>query len=153
MPTPPLGSPAPDFTAPTDEGAITLSALRGHRVVLYFYPKDSTPACTLEAQEFAALHSRFAALGVRIFGVSKDPVRSHLKFRAKECLPFPLIADEADLCERYGSWRKKKLYGREYDGIGRITVLVGADGRVEQVWDPVRAKGHAAEVLAHIEAS
>jgi peroxiredoxin Q/BCP len=90
---------------------------------------------------------------VKIFGVSKDPVRSHLRFRQKECLPFPLIADEADVCEQYGSWRKKKLYGREYDGIARITVLVDADGRVERVWDPVRAKGHAAEVLAHIEAS
>lgn len=153
MPTPSPGSPAPDFTAPTDEGTVTLSALRGSRVVLYFYPKDSTPACTLEAQEFAQLHGQFAARGVKIFGVSKDPVRSHLRFRQKECLPFPLIADEADVCEQYGSWRKKKLYGREYDGIARITVLVGADGRVERVWDPVRAKGHAAEVLAHIEAS
>lgn len=151
MSTPLPGSPAPAFTAATDEGPLTLASLRGTRVVLYFYPKDSTPGCTLEAREFAVLHDRFVAAGVRVFGVSKDPVRSHTKFRAKEGLPFPLVSDEGGLCEAYGSWRRKTLYGREYDGIARITFLIDAEGRVEHVWDPVRAKGHAAEVLARVE--
>jgi peroxiredoxin Q/BCP len=153
MATPTPGAAAPDFTAPTDTGTVSLGALRGRRVVLYFYPKDATSACTLEAREFAALHDRFVAAGVVVLGVSRDTVGSHARFRAKEGLPFTLVTDDADLCERYGSWRRKKLYGREYDGIARITVLIGADGRVEHVWDPVRARGHAAEVLARVEAS
>ena len=84
--------------------------------------------------------------------MSKDSAKSHQKFRAKECLPFPLIADAGGLCEAYGAWRKKKLYGREYDGIARISFLIGADGRIAHVWDPVTAKGHAAQVLAVVEA-
>jgi thioredoxin-dependent peroxiredoxin len=151
MATPLPGTLAPDFTAATDEGEICLSALRGGPVVLYFYPKDATSACTLEAREFAGLHERFVAAGVRVLGVSKDPVRSHARFRSKEGLPFALVSDEGGICEAYGSWRRKKLYGREYDGIARITVLIDAEGRVARVWDPVRARGHAAEVLAHVE--
>ena len=147
-----VGDDAPQFSAETDEGTVSLAALRGTRVLLYFYPKDATPGCTIEAREFALAHERFERAGVRIFGVSKDSVKSHQKFRAKECLPFPLIADPGGICEAYGAWRKKKLYGREYDGIARITVLVGADGRVARIWDPVTAKGHAAEVLAAVEA-
>lgn len=151
MASPTSGTPAPDFTATTDEGTLSLASLRGERVVLYFYPKDATPGCTIEAREFALAAERFAAAGVRIFGVSKDSVKSHQKFRAKECLPFPLIADDGAICVAYGAWRKKKLYGREYDGIARITVLIDEFGRVSRVWDPVTARGHAAEVLAHVE--
>lgn len=151
MAPPATGTPAPDFVATTDEGTVSLTSLRGGPVVLYFYPKDATPGCTIEAREFALAAERFAAAGVRIFGVSKDSVKSHQKFRAKECLPFPLIADEGAICEAYGAWRKKKLYGREYDGIARITVLIDANGSVARVWDPVTARGHAAEVLAYVE--
>lgn len=143
-----IGSPAPDFTAPTDEGTITLSALRGRRVVLYFYPKDATPGCTVEARGFRDLHEAFAARDTVVLGVSKDPVKKHRSFRAKECLPFPLVTDEGGLCEAYGAWREKKLYGRAYMGIARITVLIDADGTVARTWDPVKPEGHAAEVLA-----
>ena len=143
-----IGSPAPDFTAPTDEGNITLSALRGRRVVLYFYPKDATPGCTVEARGFRDLHEAFAARDTVVLGVSKDPVKKHRSFRAKECLPFPLVTDEGGLCEAYGAWREKKLYGRAYMGIARITVLIDADGTVARTWDPVKPEGHAAEVLA-----
>jgi peroxiredoxin Q/BCP len=85
-----------------------------------------------------------------VFGVSKDSIKSHQKFRAKECLPFPLITDDGSICEAYGAWRKKKLYGREYDGIARITVVIAPTGTVAKVFDPVRANGHAAEVLAFL---
>ncbi|MEN9785608.1 MAG: hypothetical protein RLZZ299_872 [Pseudomonadota bacterium] len=143
-----VGSPAPDFTAPTDEGTVTLSQLRGKRVVLYFYPKDATPGCTVEAHGFRDLHAAFAARDTVVLGVSKDPVKKHRSFRAKECLPFPLVSDEGGLCEAYGAWREKKLYGRAYMGIARITVLIDADGNVARVWDPVKPEGHAADVLA-----
>ncbi len=151
MPTPSPGDLAPDFTAETDAGPLTLSSLRGRKVVLYFYPKDATPGCTIEAREFAVAAERFAALGVTILGVSKDSVKSHQKFRAKECLPFALVSDDGTICAAYGAWRQKKLYGREYDGIARISFLVDEAGRVAEVWDPVTAKGHAAQVLARIE--
>lgn len=146
-----VGSPAPDFTAPTDEGIVTLSSLRGKRVVLYFYPKDATPGCTIEARGFRDLHEAFAARDTVVLGVSKDPVKKHKSFRAKECLPFPLVTDEGGLCEAYGAWREKKLYGRAYMGIARITVLIDADGTVARIWDPVKAEGHAAEVLAALD--
>ncbi len=146
-----VGSPAPDFTAPTDEGIVTLSTLRGKRVVLYFYPKDATPGCTIEARGFRDLHEAFAARDTVVLGVSKDPVKKHKSFRAKECLPFPLVTDEGGLCEAYGAWREKKLYGRAYMGIARITVLIDADGTVARIWDPVKAEGHAAEVLAALD--
>ncbi len=147
-----VGDVAPLFSAETDGGPVSLADLRGGRVLLYFYPKDSTPGCTIEAREFALAHDRFVAAGVRVFGVSKDSVKSHQKFRTKECLPFPLIADDQGICEAFGAWRKKKLYGREYDGIARVSFLIGADGKVARIWDPVTAKGHAAEVLAAVEA-
>lgn len=142
-----VGDQAPDFTAPTDDGTVTLSALKG-RKVLYFYPKDSTSGCTVEAQGFRDLHEEFRKAGVTVLGVSKDSAKRHQNFKAKECLPFPLVVDEGGLCEAYGVWREKKLYGRAYMGIGRVTFLIGENGIVEQVWDPVKVKDHAAEVLA-----
>ncbi len=144
------GSLAPDFSAPTDSGSLTLSALRGQKVVLYFYPKDNTPGCTVEAQGFRDVSAELAAAGAVVLGVSKDTVRSHQSFKQKQCLPFTLVSDPGGICEAYGVWRKKKLYGREYDGIARVTFLVGADGRLLSVWDPVKVKGHAAEVLAAV---
>ncbi len=144
------GSHAPDFTAPTADGSVTLSELRGKHVVLYFYPKDATPGCTVEAQGFRDLHDAFVAKGAVVLGVSKDSVKKHKGFKAKQCLPFALVADETDLCERYGVWREKKLYGRAYMGIARVTFLIGPEGTVLRVWDPAKPEGHAAEVLAAI---
>jgi peroxiredoxin len=142
-----IGQPAPDFSAPTDEGTISLQSLRGRRVVLYFYPKDATPGCTLEAQGFRDLHARFAAHNTVILGVSRDSVKKHQGFRAKQCLPFPLVSDEGGICEAYGAWREKTLYGRKYMGIARITFLLDEQGIVRNVWDPVKVTGHAQEVL------
>lgn len=143
-----IGQPAPDFTAPTDAGPLTLSALRGKKVVLYFYPKDATPGCTIEARGFRDLHDKFVEKGAVVLGVSKDTVKKHQSFKAKECLPFPLVSDEGGICEAYGAWREKTLYGRQYMGIARITVLIDENGIVTRVFDPVKANGHADEVLA-----
>lgn len=150
MPTPSAGTDAPDFTAPTDAGSFTLSAQRGRKVVLYFYPKDATPGCTIEARGFRDLNDRFAEKNVAIVGISKDSVKSHQKFKGKECLPFELVSDDGSICEAYGAWRLKTLYGREYMGIARITILVDEGGKIAKVWDPVKASGHAAEVLAAV---
>jgi peroxiredoxin Q/BCP len=144
------GSPAPDFTAPTDAGTLTLSSLRGKKVVLYFYPKDSTPGCTVEARGFRDLAGAFADKNTVVLGVSKDPPKKHASFKAKECLPFTLVSDEGGICEAYEAWREKKLYGRAYMGIARVTYLIDEEGRVARSWDPVKPEGHAAEVLAAI---
>ena len=144
------GAPAPDFTAPTDAGTLTLSSLRGKKVVLYFYPKDATPGCTVEARGFRDLAAAFAGKNTVVLGVSKDPPKKHASFKAKECLPFTLVSDEGGICEAYAAWREKKLYGRAYMGIARITYLIDEDGRVVRSWDPVKPEGHAAEVLAAI---
>ncbi len=145
-----IGQPAPLFTAPTDNGTVSLESLRGKRVVLYFYPKDATPGCTIEAKGFRDLHDAFAAANTVILGVSKDTVKKHQSFKAKECLPFTLVTDEGGLCEAYGAWREKSLYGKKYLGIARITFLIDEAGVVRQVWDPVKAAGHAQEVLAAV---
>lgn len=142
-----IGQPAPLFTAPTDEGTLALESLRGKRVVLYFYPKDATPGCTIEAQGFRDLHDRFVAANTVVLGVSKDPVKKHQSFRKKECLPFPLVTDEGGLCESYGVWREKSLYGKKYMGIARVTFLIDENGVVRRVFDPVKPAGHAQEVL------
>jgi peroxiredoxin len=145
-----IGQPAPLFTAPTDAGTLSLASLRGQKVVLYFYPKDATPGCTIEAQGFRDLHDAFAAKGVTILGVSKDTAKKHASFKAKQCLPFTLVTDEGGLCEAYGVWREKTLYGRKYMGIARVTFLIDENGVVERVWDPVKVAGHAQEVLAAV---
>ena len=143
-----VGDEAPLFSAATDEGTISLEALRGNKVVLYFYPKDSTSGCTLEARGFRDLHDQFAARNVRILGISRDSAARHRSFKSKEGLPFTLVVDEGGLCEAYGVWREKKLYGRAYQGIARVTFLIDAAGKIERIWDPVKANGHAAEILA-----
>jgi peroxiredoxin Q/BCP len=152
-PLPQPGDLAPVFTLPQDGGDdVNLEELRGHRVVLFFYPKDNTPGCTTEALDFTANAAAFAAEGVKIFGISKDSLKKHENFRAKHALGVPLLSDaDGDVCERYGVWGEKKNYGRTYMGITRTTVLIDAQGRIERVWDKVRVKGHVDEVLAAVK--
>lgn len=144
------GQIAPDFTAPRDGGGtLTLSALRPQKVVLYFYPKDDTSGCTAEALDFTAQAADFAAAGAVVVGVSKDPVASHDKFVKKHSLGIALVSDaETGICEAYGVWGEKSMYGRKYMGIERTTVLIDAEGRIARIWNKVKVPGHVAEVLA-----
>ncbi|MBC8268400.1 MAG: thioredoxin-dependent thiol peroxidase [Rhodospirillaceae bacterium] len=148
------GDRAPDFDLPTDGGGtLSLKELSGKSVVLYFYPKDSTPGCTNEAKDFRDVHAQFTKAGAVILGASKDSVKRHDNFKAKYDLPFSLLSDEeGTLCEAYGVWILKKLYGREYMGIERATFLIDNQGVVRQVWHKVKVKGHAEEVLAAVQA-
>lgn len=132
-----------------DGSLARLSDFRGKPLVVYFYPKDDTPGCTTEAKDFSALAGDFAALGVPVLGISKDTAEKHTKFMKKHVLSVELIADvDGVLCERFGVWVEKSLYGRQYMGIERATFLIGADGRVAQVWRKVKVKGHAESVFA-----
>jgi peroxiredoxin Q/BCP len=141
------GQPAPDFTLPSAEGEVTLSDL-GRPAVLYFYPRDDTPGCTKEAIAFSGLLPEFEALGVAVYGISKDPAGKHEKFAAKHELTVPLLSDaESDVCERYGVWVEKSMYGRKSMGIERATFLVDASGTVREVWRKVKVPGHAEAVL------
>jgi thioredoxin-dependent peroxiredoxin len=144
------GQTAPDFTLPRDGGGtLTLSDLRPGKVVLYFYPKDDTPGCTLEAQDFTARLADFAAAGTTVIGVSKDSLKSHDKFCKKYALGIILASDETGhTCEDYGVWLEKSMYGKTYMGIERTTVLIDGVGNVARVWNKVSVKGHADEVLA-----
>lgn len=148
------GGPAPDFTAPCDDGGtFTLSSLRGKAVVLYFYPRDDTPGCTREAQGFAEALPAFAEAGADVVGVSKDTPASHDKFKEKYGLPFRLVSDaDGDICERYGVWVEKKNYGKTYMGIERSTFLIRADGVVGRVWRRVKVPGHVDAVLEVVRA-
>ena len=143
------GDPAPDFELENSRGdAVRLSGLRGAPVVLYFYPKDHTPGCTTEAQDFRDLHARFRRRKARVFGISRDTARTHENFRAKHELPFELLADPGeDACGPYGVMQRKNMYGRQVRGIERSTFLLDADGVVRRVWRKVRVPGHAEEVL------
>ncbi len=143
------GTPAPDFTLPQTEGDdVTLSALQGGPVVLFFYPKDDTPGCTKESIAFSEHLQAFADAGASVFGVSKDSVAKHGKFTAKHDLTVPLLSDEhGSVCEDYGVWKEKNMYGKTYMGIERTTVLIDAGGKVARVWPKVKVPGHAEEVL------
>lgn len=152
MTAPTEGMTAPDFTLPTDgNGSLKLSDLRGKQVVLYFYPKDDTPGCTTEAKDFARLHDDFAKAGAVVLGISKDSVKKHDNFKAKHCLPFPLVSDEGDVTEAYGAWVEKSMYGKKYMGIERCTYLIGEDGNIRQVWRKVKVTGHAEAVLKAVK--
>jgi peroxiredoxin Q/BCP len=142
------GRKAPDFTAPADGGGkLKLSELRGKPVVLYFYPKDDTPGCTTEACSFRDATPSLTKLKAQVVGVSKDSVARHDKFKAKHDLPFPLVSDEdGKICEKYGTWIEKSLYGRKYMGIDRATFLIDKDGVVRRVWRKVKVAGHVGEV-------
>jgi peroxiredoxin Q/BCP len=132
-----------------DGAPAKLGDFKGKPVVVYFYPKDDTPGCTTEAKDFSALAGDFAAIGISVFGVSKDTAEKHANFTKKHDLSVELIADvDGALCERFGVWIEKSLYGRQYMGIDRATFLIDGDSRVAQVWHKVKVKGHAESVLA-----
>ena len=144
-----LGNKAPDFTLPTDgAGTVTLSKLNGKKVVLYFYPKDDTSGCTAEACGFRDSFPDYGGTGAVVIGISKDSVASHDKFKKKHGLPFILASDTGgDVCEKYGVWVEKSMYGRKYMGIERATFLLDGKGVVRGVWHKVRVPGHVTEVL------
>ncbi len=149
-----IGTAAPDFTLPRDGGeTVSLSALKGRKVVLYFYPKDDTPGCTIEAIDFTRLAPEFEAAGAAIIGLSKDSVKAHDKFCRKHGLGIILASDEGGTtCEDYGVWVQKSMYGKTYWGIERTTVLIDAAGNLAQVWPKVTVTGHADAVLAAAKA-
>ncbi|NNU80652.1 peroxiredoxin [Halovulum dunhuangense] len=148
------GENAPDFTLPRDGGqTVSLADFAGKALVLYFYPKDDTGGCTKEAVAFSGLLDDFHAAGAAVLGVSKDTVAKHEKFVAKHDLTVPLLSDaEGDLCERYGAWVEKSMYGKSYMGIERCTFLIGPDGTIARVWRKVKVPGHAEEVLDAVRA-
>ena len=151
---PNVNDTAPDFTLPRDGGGtVSLAELAGAPVVLFFYPKDDTSGCTKESIAFSDLYAEFQALGAHVFGISKDSVAKHDKFRAKHGLSVPLLSDEGTTtCEDYGAWKEKSMYGKTYMGIERTTVLIGADGKIAQIWPKVKVAGHAEAVLAAVKA-
>ncbi|MBA3980928.1 MAG: peroxiredoxin [Alcanivorax sp.] len=144
-----LDKAVPAFSVAATSGLTLRSRdLKGHKVVLYFYPKDNTPGCTTEGSDFRDLHAEFEQIGCRVFGVSKDSLRSHENFRNKLGLPFELISDEDEtLCRLFDVIKLKKMYGREFEGIERSTFLIDADGKLRREWRKVKVKGHAEEVL------
>lgn len=149
------GDKAPDFTMPADGGqTVSLADFAGKFIVLYFYPKDDTPGCTKEAIGFSQSIDAFAAANTVIIGVSKDTVTKHDKFRDKHELKVILASDaESDVCERYGTWVEKKMYGRTYMGIERATFLIDPKGEIHQVWRKVKVPGHVEAVLEAVQAA
>jgi peroxiredoxin Q/BCP len=145
-----VGDRAPAFTAQTDAGRnVALADFAGRPVILYFYPRDDTPGCTKEACAFRDAYADFTAKGAVVLGISADSVKAHAKFVRKFKLPFPLLADEDKrIVEAYGVWGEKSFLGRRYQGIHRVTFLIGGDGRIQKIWPKVKPAEHAAEVLA-----
>lgn len=148
------GDSAPDFTLPRDGGEeVTLSSLRPRPVVLYFYPRDDTPGCTKQAIGFTCAQDAFEEAGGVILGVSKDTVAKHEKFSTKHALGVALLSDaESDVCERYGVYVEKKMYGKTHMGIARTTFLIDGEGKIARVWHKVKVDGHVEEVLAALKA-
>lgn len=147
------GSKAPEFALPNQDGQeIRLSDFAGQRVVVYFYPKDSTPGCTRQACAFAAAYEEFSRLGVPVIGISKDSVKSHQNFIAKQNLPFLLLSDtERQAIEAYGVWQEKKLYGKVSMGVVRSTFVIDANGIIEKVYAKVKPDTNAAEILEYLK--
>lgn len=147
--TPAAGTPLPDFSLPLDDGStLTPASLSGRTTVLYFYPKDDTAGCTSEAKAFRDALPAFTKAGVAVFGVSVDPIASHIKFRTKHALNFPLASDtEKSLATALGLWVEKSMYGRKYMGMERATLLIDGTGVIRYVWRKVKVAGHVAEVL------
>lgn len=148
-----INEPAPAFELPDENGKMNkLSDYQGKNVVLYFYPKDDTPGCTLEACNFRDDYSLYVAAGVVILGVSPDNIKSHQKFSTKYGLSFPLLVDAEHLvCDKYGVWGLKKMMGREYDGVFRTTFLIGPDGLIKQIFENVKPADHSQEILAELK--
>ena len=147
------GTPAPDFSLNNAEGsAKTLSDLKGRWTVLYFYPKDNTPGCTLEANEFNAARDSFQALQAHVVGVSPDSCKSHQNFAKKQGLTIELLSDpEKTMLETYGVWQEKSMYGRSYMGVVRTTLLIDPEGVIREVWSKVKVKGHVEAVLQRLK--
>lgn len=147
------GKKAPDFNLPDQSGAaVRLTKLKGRPVVLYFYPKDDTSGCTLEAKDFSCLARKFADLGAEIIGISPDSSASHEKFTAKHDLSVRLLADEKkEAAQAYGVWVEKSMYGKKYMGIERSTFLIDKMGKIAKSWRKVKVPGHAEEVLSEVE--
>lgn len=148
-----IGKIAPSFSAPCDDGTvIDLSELRGKNVVLYFYPKDDTPGCTIEAQDFTSNIEKFVALDAVVLGVSRDSIKSHCNFIQKYNLGFNLISDEDnELCSKYGVLKEKSMFNKKYIGIERSTFIIDKKGNVAKEWRNVKVNGHVDEVLAFLE--
>ncbi len=153
-PTVQPGQTVPDFSAvATGDREIHLADLRGKYVVLYFYPKDDTPGCTREGGDFRDHYPEFRELGAEVFGVSRDSLKTHENFKARQGFPFDLISDpEGKLCRLFGVLKPKKMFGREYLGIERSTFLIGPEGKLAAEWRKVKVKGHVDEVLARLRA-
>ncbi|MEL7189006.1 MAG: peroxiredoxin [Pseudomonadota bacterium] len=152
---PGVGDAMPDIAMGTpDGGEVKPSDFVGKKLVVFFYPKDNTPGCTTEAKDFTALKSDFDAAGVELLGVSKDSAKKHQNFIAKHDLKTPLATDaeESGLSDALGVWAEKQMYGKTYMGMVRSTYLIGADGKIAQIWPKVKVKGHADEVLAAAQA-
>ena len=142
-----IGDSAPDFSSSNFDAKSFL----GHKiVVLYFYPKDDTPGCTIEAQEFSKNSDIFASLGAVVLGVSKDSQQSHQKFKDKYCLAFDLISDDKEICNNYGVWAQKSMFGKSYMGVERSTFLIDKNGKIAYIWDKVKVNDHALEVIDKI---
>jgi peroxiredoxin Q/BCP len=148
------GDKAPAFTLPRDGGdKVSLADFKGRKLVLYFYPRADTPGCTREAIDFSRLRPQFAKAGTEILGVSADPVKAQDAFKKKHDLTIGLLSDETHkMLEAYGAWGKKSMYGKSFMGIVRMTVLIGPNGKIAQIWPKVRVDGHADEVLAAAKA-
>ena len=147
------GDKAPAIAVTATDGSTLNLAAPGHPLLLYFYPKDDTSGCTREAQDFTALAGDYAKAGVKVVGVSRDPMKSHEKFIGKYALAVPLVSDEdGRISEAFGTWVQKSMYGRKYMGMERATYLIGADGRVLKAWRKVKVPNHAQDVLASVRA-
>lgn len=146
------GLAVPDFEAPATGGTFRLSSHRGKKMVLYFYPKDNTPGCTVEGQNFRDLHAEFRAAGAEVFGISRDSLKSHEGFKSKMAFPFELIADSDEVaCALFDVLKTKNMYGKQVRGIERSTFLIDAEGRVAREWRGVKVPGHVDEVLAAVK--
>ncbi len=147
-----IGDKAPAFKGMTAAGPVSLDDLKGSNIVLYFYPKDDTPGCTVEACDFRDTLPRFKKMNAKVFGISKDDLKSHAKFAEKYELPFTLISDEdGSICDAFGVWGEKSMYGRKYMGIERATYLIDKDGVIRDIWRKVKVTGHAEAVLSSVK--
>lgn len=148
-----IGEKAPNFNLPRDGGLqVDASTFTGHNLVIFFYPRDNTSGCTTEAVEFSQASEAFTKHNTVVIGVSKDSIKSHENFRDKHGLTVPLLSDkDGTMCEDFGVWQEKKMYGKTYMGIVRTTVLINADGVVQQIWNKVKVKGHVEAVLQAVQ--